>query len=170
MAQTPPARQSQWVSGVIVYRVAVVPDGSVGARIGLRSGDILADPGPLPTRLRESPETGVDIPLFRLVDGKYSPTRINVVFLASEERRLGATGDLGFLVTAVEPGSLAARAELRPGDFIPKINETFVHQLEDLKLVDEAYANGTQVLIHVTRWIPENSAFQKLISRRRFQR
>jgi S1-C subfamily serine protease len=159
-----------WVSGEIAYRVTVVPQGSVAARIGLRTGDVLAEPGPLPARLREAPAGGVEIPLFRLNDGKYQRTKIKVTFTAGEEKRLGTTGDLGFLVTAVEPGSLGARSELLPGDFIPQINDTFVHSVDDLKLVNEAYDEGTQVLIHVTRWLPEKNSFQNFISRRKFRK
>jgi hypothetical protein len=113
----------------------------------LRIGDILAEPGPLPARLREAQAEGVEIPLFRLEEGRYRPKRIRVAFRPGEEKRLGITGDLGFLVQVVEPGSLAARAELRAGDFIPKINDAFVHSLEDLKLVDRANAKRTQVFI-----------------------
>ena len=70
----------QWVSGEIGYRVTVIPEGSAGARIGLRVGDILAEPGPLPVRLRESPAEGVEIPLYRVEDGKYVRTKIRVAF------------------------------------------------------------------------------------------
>jgi S1-C subfamily serine protease len=160
----------QWVSGEIGYRVTVIPEGSAAARVGLRVGDILAEPGPLPARLREAPAEGVEIPLYRLEDGKYVRTKIKVAFAAGQERRLGTTGDFGFLVTGVEPGSLGARAELVPGDFIPKIDDTFVHSVEDLKLVNRAYDEGAQVLIHFTRWAPEKKAFVDAISRRRFQK
>ena len=96
--------------------------------------------------------------------------KIRVAFMPGEEKRLGITGDLGFLVAAIEPGLLGARAELHPDDFIPKINETFVHGMEDLKLIDQAYADGTQVLIQFTRWSPEKNSFQTAVSRRKFQK
>jgi hypothetical protein len=38
----------------------------------------------------------------------------------------------------------------------------------DLKLVDEAYEKGEQVLIHFTRWSPQTSRFTDGVSRRRF--
>jgi hypothetical protein len=167
--QSSSSSQEPWVSGEIVYRVTVVPAGSVGARIALRVGDILAEPGPLPARLREAQAEGVEIPLFRLEESRYRRKTIRVAFKPGEEKRLGITGDLGFLVEAVEPGSLAARAELRTGDFIPKINDAFVHSLEDLKLVDQAYVKRTQVFIHVTRWLTETKAFQDSESRLDFQ-
>jgi hypothetical protein len=131
LGQSPSANQTNWVTGEIAYRVTVIPDGSAGARIGLHFGDVLAEPGLLPGRMRQAPAEGVEIPFFRLEEGRYRREKIRVTFTAGEEKRLGLTGDLGLLVTAVEPGSEAARAELRPGDFIPKINDTFVHSLDD---------------------------------------
>jgi S1-C subfamily serine protease len=159
-----------WVEGEMGYRVTVVPDASAGARHGLRAGDVLAEPGPLPGRLRESGPGGVEIPLYRMDTSRatYELTKLRIIFPAGEEKRLGTTGDLGFLVTAVRPGSLGARAELKPGDFIPKINDTFVHDAADLKLVDDAYEKGEQVFIHFTRWYPESADFKNVISSRRF--
>jgi S1-C subfamily serine protease len=170
LGQSPSAGQGHWVTGEIAYRVTVIPDGSAAARIGLRVGDVLAEPAALPSLLRESPLEGVQIPLFRLEDGRYKRTKIRVAFTAGEEKRLGVTGDLGFLVTAVEPGSLGARAELRAGDFIPKINDTFVHSVEDLKLVGQAYAEGAPVTIHYTRWLPEAKSFQDAAARPMLQK
>jgi S1-C subfamily serine protease len=166
----PAVVSTSWVDGEMGYRVTVVPDGSVAARHGLRLGDILAEPEPLPARLRESRASGVEIPIYRLNTPKaaYEPATLTITFLEGEEHRLGTTGDLGFLVTDVRPGSLAARAELKAGDFIPKINETFVHAVADLKLVDAAYEKGEQVLIHFTRWYPESASFKDAVSRRRF--
>jgi len=158
------------VGGEIGYRVTVIPNGSAGGRIRLRIGDVLAPPGSLPARLRQAPAEGVEIPLFRLEEGRYRREKIRATFAAGDEKRLGVTGDLGFLVTSVEPGSLAARAELRPGDFIPKINDTFVHSLEDLKLVDQAYAEGKQVVINFTRWSPETKSYENAVSRPRFEK
>ena len=68
----------------------------------------------------------------------------------------------------MRPGTLGARAELKAGDFIPKIDETFVHDAADLKLVDGAYEKGEQVLIHLTRWYPESASFTDAVTRRRF--
>jgi membrane-associated protease RseP (regulator of RpoE activity) len=170
LGQSLPSPSQQWVIGEIVYRVTVIPDGSVGARIGLRIGDILAEPSSLPARLRQAPAEGVEIPLFRLEEGRYHREKIRAIFTAGEEKRLGVTGDLGFLVAAVEPGSLAARAKLRPGDFIPKINDTFVHSLEDLKLVDRAYAEGNQVAIYFTRWSPDTKSYENSVSRPKFEK
>ena len=159
-----------WIDGEMGYRITVVPEASPGARHGLRPGDILAEPQPLPRRLVESGPEGVEILLYRLDKAKpsYDKGRIRITFLAGEEKRLGLTGDLGFLVTAVRPGSLGARAELKPGDFIPKINETFVHGADDLKLVEDAYEKGEQVLISFIRWSVEADDFKNGVSRRRF--
>lgn len=165
----PAAISSSWVDGEMGYRVTIVPAGSVASRHGLRLGDILAEPAAVPERLADSGPGGVEIPVYRLdAKGAYQPAKLKIVFREGEEHRLGTTGDLGFLVTAIAPGSLGARAELKPGDFIPKINETFVHSNADLKLVDEAYAKGEQVLIHFTRWTPESASFVDGVSRRTF--
>ena len=167
----PPAVHAQsWIDGEIGYRVSVVPDGSPGARSGVRIGDILAEPVPLVTRLREAGPDGIEIPLYRLdkAAATYSKTTIKIAFTSGEEHRLGTTGDLGFIVTGVKSGSLGARAEMRAGDFIPKINDTFVHDVKDLKLVDDAYEKNEQVLIQFIRWFPEYSDFKTAVSRRRF--
>jgi S1-C subfamily serine protease len=166
----PAAVANSWVDGEMGYRVTLVPDGSPAARHGIRVGDILAEPQPLPGRLRDAGPGGVEIPIFRLnrSNGTYEPARLTITFLEGEEHRLVTTGDLGFLVTGVRPGTLGARAELQPGDFIPKIDDTFVHDVTDLKLVDEAYEKGEQVLIHFTRWSPQTSRFTDAVSRRRF--
>ena len=151
------------------YRVSVVPPQSAAGRHGLKPGDILAEPAPLPQRLADAGPSGGEIPLYRLdQNGIYQAATLRIVFRDGEEHRLGTTGDLGFLVTAVKPGSLGARAELRPGDFIPKIDETFVHSVADLKLVDAADEKGEVVLIHFTRWLPATHAFENGVSRRTF--
>ncbi|MBI4908544.1 MAG: hypothetical protein HY820_33300 [Acidobacteria bacterium] len=163
------AMGQSWVEGEIGYRVTVIPEGSVASRIGLRVGDVLAEPGVLPRRLREAAAEGAEIPLFRFDGaGAYKREALRVAFATGEERRLGTTGDLGFLITGVKAGSLAARAELKTWDFLPKIDETFVHSVEDLKLVDAAYEKGAQVHIHFTRWFGEHGGFKNAVSRRRF--
>jgi len=165
----PAVVSTTWVDGEMGYRISIAPPASPAARHGLKIGDILAEPAPLPDRLADAGPSGVEIPLYRLdATGSYQPATLRIVFREGEEHRLGTTGDLGFLVTAVKPGSLGARAELQAGDFIPKIDDTFVHSVADLKLVDEAYAKGAPVLIHFTRWMPASQTFQNAISRRTF--
>jgi S1-C subfamily serine protease len=165
----PAAVFSSWVDGEMGYRVTIVPGDSAASRHGLRVGDILAEPAPLPQRLADAGPGGVEIPVYRLdAKGAYHRATVKIVFRDGEEHRLGTTGDLGFLVTAITRGSLGARAELKPGDFLPKINETFVHSVADLKLVDEAYDKGEPVLIHFTRWTPESASFVDGVSRRTF--
>jgi hypothetical protein len=165
----PTVLPTNWVDGEMGYRVTVAPPDSPAGRHGLHLGDILAEPRPLPQRLADSRPAGVEIPLYRLdANGHYQRTMLRIVFRDGEEHRLGTTGDLGFLVTAIKPGSLGARAELKPGDFIRKINEAFVHDVADLELVDEAYEKGEEVLIHFTRWVPASTSFEDAISRRRF--
>ena len=152
------------------YRISAIPEGSPEARGGLNIGDILAEPAALPQRLLDANAGSVDVPIYRL-DTKtaaYSRGKLTIVFKNGEERRLGAAGDPGFLVTGTKPRSLGERAELRPGDFIPKINDTIVQSVNDLKLVDEAYDTNEQVFINFVRWFPETAEFKKLVSRRRF--
>jgi len=166
------AAAQTWIGGEMGYRVTAIPEGSAAASAGLRVADVLAEPQILPERLASAGPQGVDIPIFRFDrgTGRYTRTMTKVTFAAGAEKRLGTTGDLGFLVTAVAPNSLGARSELKPGDFIPKIDETFVHSVDDLKLVDDAYQSGAQVQIHFTRWFPESNDFKKAVSRRRFVR
>ena len=166
----PAVGTTSWVDGEMGYRVTVAPAGSAAERHGLTLGDILAEPQPLPARLRDSGPGGVEIPIYRLntATAAYEPATLRITFLPGEAHRLGTTGDLGFLVTAVRSGTLGERAELKAGDFIPKIDETFVHDAADLKLVDEAHEKGEPVLIHFTRWYPESASFTDAVTRRRF--
>ena len=161
-----------WIEGEMGYRVTVIPDGSPAARSGLHVADILAEPAVPPDRLLEASAAGVDIPIYRFdrSTAAYTKQMLKVVFKDGEEKRLGTTGDLGFFVTGTKPRSLGERAELKPGDFIPKINDTFVHSVGDLTLVDAAYGKDEQVFIQFTRWYPDSSEFKTLISRRRFVR
>ena len=54
MLLAPSLAAQTWIQGEMGYRISVVPDGSPGARHGLRVGDILAEPRPLPERLLAS--------------------------------------------------------------------------------------------------------------------
>jgi len=166
----PAAHAQTWIDGEMGYRVTVVPSASPAARAGLRLGDVLAEPVALVSRLRDAGSEGVAIPLYRLdtATAAYARTTLKVAFMPGEEKRLGTTGDLGFVVTGVKPGSLGARAELKAGDFIPKIDETFVHDVKDLRRVDDAYEKGEQVFIQFIRWFPDSADFKTLVSRRRF--
>jgi S1-C subfamily serine protease len=173
LAAVLPARQGSaqtWIGGEMGYRVTAIPDGSAAAGAGLRVADVLAEPQLLPDRLASTGPEGVEIPIFRFDrgTGRYARTTTRVTFAASAEKRLGTTGDLGFLITAVTPDSLGARSELKPGDFIPRIDETFVHSVNDLALVDAAYESGAQVQIYFTRWFPDSNDFKTAISHRRF--
>jgi len=163
------AQTSSWVDGEMGYRISIVPPESAAARHGLKVGDILAEPAPLPDRLADAGPSGVAIPVYRLDDkGRYQRAMLRIVFRGGEEHRLGTTGDLGFLVTAVKPGSLGARAELKAGDFIPKIDDTFVHSVADLKRVDNAAASGDEVVIRFIRWLPASKQFEDRLTTRRF--
>ena len=165
-----PVFGQSWIEGEMGYRVSVVPEGSPAARSGLKTGDILAEPAALLQRLRDAGRGGAEIPIYRL-DTKtavYRRGSLTVVFQDADERRIDAIGDLGFLVTGTKPRSLGERAELKAGDFIPKINETLVHSVDDLTLVDDAYDKNDQVFITFIRWFPQTAEFKTLVSRRRF--
>jgi len=165
-----PVAGQTWIEREMAYRVSAVPEGSAAARSGLRVFDVLAEPAPLPARLLDASGDGVEIPVYRFdrVTGRYARSSLKVLFKTDEEKRLGTTGDLGFFVIGTKPRSLGERAELKGGDFIPQINDTFVHSLDDLKLVDQAYDKGEQVFINFIRWLPESSEFKTFVSRRRF--
>ena len=152
------AHGKAWAKGEIGFRLTVIPPDSVAARAGLKLADILADPPGVRAALLGA---GL-LPVYRFSEktGTYRKERVQVTFGEGEERRLGVTGDLGFLVTGIEPASLAARAKLRVGDFLPQINDTFVHNLKDLAL-----AEGRDAQIHVTRWQADQRLFDKLIAK-----
>lgn len=152
-----------WVKGEIGFRLTVIPADCPADRAGLKLADILANPPGVRPALNG---TGM-LPVFRFAAAKASYARetVKIAFKENEERRLGVTGDLGFLITAMEPGSLAARAGLRVGDFLPQIDDSFVHDVKDLTLVDRAQAEGREAAIHVTRWLPAKQTFEKSVVR-----
>lgn len=150
-----------WVKGQIGFRLNTVPKDCPAERAGLKIGDILAEP----EGVRAAIQSKTPLPVFRFDPAKavYVREDITIAFRAAEERKLGISGDLGFLVTGIEPNSLAARAKLRVHDFLPQVDGSSVHDPNDLSLVDRAFAEGTDVNIHVIRWVPEKSAFEKSI-------
>lgn len=158
LAASPVTAQS-WVQGQIGFRLTVVPKDCPAERAGLKVGDILADP----EGIRAAIQKKTPFPVFRFDPAKaaYQREDVELKFRAAEERKLGVVGDLGFLVTAVEPKSLAARAKLQVHDFLPQIDGSFVHDVSDLGLVDRAFAEGIDVNIHVTRWVGDK--FEKSI-------
>lgn len=50
-------------------------------------------------------------------------------------KRFGHEGDMGVLVVDVEPGSLAERAGVRPGNLIKEVNRERVHNLQEYQAV-----------------------------------
>jgi S1-C subfamily serine protease len=147
-----------WVKGEIGYRLAIIPAGSPAERAGLKLGDILPDP----PNVRPIILSTGDLPVIRWNQekGAYSREQVKVTFKEGEEKRLGTTGDLGFLVTGTPDQSHAERAGLVVHDFIPKIDDHFVHELKDLTLIE-----GSEVQIHVTRWGAIQQRFENKILR-----
>jgi hypothetical protein len=77
--------------------------------------------------------------------------------VGDEPKRLGTTGDFGFLIAALTEEW--KREGLRVHDFVPKIGDTFVHDAADMKLISDA----AQKRIEVIRW--GGPGFEKLILR-----
>lgn len=142
-----------WVEGEIGLRLNAIPEGSAVHAAGLHVGDILqADQS---TVHRFSEDTG-------------SYSRATVDLAMDTARRPGITGETGFLVTSVPPDSLAAKAELQPGDFIARIDEYPVQSIADLARVRRACEARVPVSIYVIRWVPEQRSFMHAVSRRNF--
>ncbi len=150
------ASAQTWVEGEIGFRLTIIPVGSPADRAGLKVGDILADPpGVRPILLSHG-----KLPVFRFdaAKGAYAQVTVPIAFRGNEEKRLGVTGDLGYLVTRLEPGSLADRAKLQLHDFLPQLDDHFVHEPKDLTLPEKG-----EVRLHVTRWNRSTRSFEKLI-------
>ena len=162
-----PLAAQTWVNGEIGFRLNTVPKDSPAERASLKIGDILLDPAAVPAALRRPDAT---IPVYRFDEktAAYQKENLKIAFKSGEERRLQVIGDLGFLVTSVEPKSVAAQAGLRPHDFIPQIDGAFVHEISDLSLVDRAKAQAIAVDIYYTRWSAEKKAFENSIAHPKF--
>ena len=156
-----------WVKGQIGFRLNTVPKDCPAERAGLKIGDILADS----EGVRAAIQSKTPLPVFRFdpVKAVYVREDVTIAFRAAEERKLGVIGDLGFLVTGIEPNSLAARAKLRVHDFLPQVDGSLIHDLKDLSLVDRAFAEGIEVNIHVLRWLPEKNVFERSIISQKYK-
>ncbi|MDQ7032635.1 MAG: DegQ family serine endoprotease [Desulfonauticus sp.] len=66
---------------------------------------------------------------------------------AKEARALGLSISKGLLISSVEEGSLAARADVRPGDVILEVNGKQVTSLQDLKRIYEKDVKPKKVLM-----------------------
>lgn len=148
------AQAQTWANGEIGFRLSIIPSGSPADRAGLKIGDILANPPGVRAVLQSTGE----LPVYRL-NGTYRKTTVKVSFKDGEERRLGVTGDLGFLITALTSETPPG---LRAGDFLPKIDDHFVHEIPDLTLPKDRDS-----AIHVTRWDATKRAFEKSIVKHR---
>lgn len=149
-----------WVKGEIGFRLTIVPADSPAARAGLKIADIL----PEPNNVRPILQSTGDLPVYRFnaTTGKYTREQLKITFKDGEEKRLGVTGDLGFLVIGIPYHSIAQWAHLEVFDFLPQIDDRFVHELKDMVLVE-----GTEVRIYITRWSSTRREFGKLIEKYR---
>lgn len=143
-----------WVEGEIGIRLNAIPEGSAVHAAGLHIGDIV-----------QTDQAAVH--RFSQHTGSYSRTTVELA-MDTARRGPGITGETGFLVTNVPPGSLAARAELQPGDFIAKIDEQPVHSIADLARVRRACEARVPVSIYLIRWVPEQRSFMHAVSLRNF--
>lgn len=66
-------------------------------------------------------------------------------------RRLGAEGRTGVVIAAVEPGSPAARAGLRPGDLVEEVNRQSIARPADFVNAVSAVGEGGVCLLYVRR-------------------
>lgn len=133
--------QTGWVEGEIGLRLhsigAVAAAGPV-----LRPGDVLT-------------ESRTAAYLFDEQSGEYESAAVGV----EEGALFGAGGETGFLVTRVALDSLAARVELRPGDFIARIDHKPVRSLADLAAVPRACDARVPVRISLIRWDAQQRGF-----------
>lgn len=143
-----------WVEGEIGLRLNAIPEGSAVHAAGLHIGDIL--------QVDQS-----SVHRFNEQTGSYTRDTVELA-MDTARRGPGITGETGFLVTSVPPDSLAAKAELQPGDFIARIDEQPVHSLADLARVRHACEARVPVSIYLIRWIPEQRTFMHAVSRRNF--
>ncbi|MCX6592117.1 MAG: hypothetical protein NTZ56_11370 [Acidobacteria bacterium] len=144
-------------------RINLVAPDSLAAAAGLRVGDILVENDVL-SKIRRAPADGADVKVLRLneASGQYQPASVRVKPVSGQPVRLGIMYDLGFAVRSVEAGSLAARARIQASDFLPKIDETFVHDVETLDLISSAAANGRDVTVNIIRWLIAEKRFDQL--------
>jgi len=156
-----------WVTGQIAFRLTTVPKECPAERAGLKVGDILIDAAGVSAAIKAK----TPLPVFRFDPAKaaYLREELELKFRAGEERKLGVVGDFGFLVTGVEPHSLAARAKLHPHDFLPQIDGAIARELEVLSLVDRAHVEGIDVNLHVIRWNAEKSVFDRFIVAQKYK-
>lgn len=142
-----------WVEGEIGLRLNTIPEGSAVHAAGLRVGDVVQNDLSAVHRFHED-------------TGSYSRDTVDLAMDTS--RRPGITGETGFLVTSVPPDSLAAKAELQPGDFIARIDEQPVQSIADLARVRRACEARVPVSIYLIRWVPEQRTFMHAVSYRNF--
>lgn len=108
-------------------------------------------------KLGEAGLDGVDIAILRCDErtGRYKATMVRLRRKPDEAPRLGIRYDIGFVVDSVRAGSVSATLGIAPGDFLPKIGQTFVHAEADLDLL----RGGNRETVRMIRWSIEGRKF-----------
>lgn len=84
------------------------------------------------------------------VPGQPAKLGVSVADLTDENRSLSPTGK-GVLITAVEPGSPAARAGIRPDTVLLKVGDTEITSVEQLRQTVAKFKTGDRTMITVAR-------------------
>ncbi|MBA2340294.1 MAG: alpha/beta fold hydrolase [Pyrinomonadaceae bacterium] len=193
-----PAVQSSsvasWVKGMMGYRITSVVPASQAEQAGLKEADIITNingamlgaSSDLMKLTRNAPGSSIEIVYYRRNPStdRYESNRATIKTNESSaiqrgqasapeqalEQATGIKGRLGFMITSVEVGSLAQRAELREGDFIVKINDAEIKSANDLLIVEQSAQTDMPVEIFFIRYDAAQNKYGLARSRRRFRR
>jgi serine protease DegQ len=138
--------------GVLVTRV---PLGSIGQVVGIKTGDVAVKVNDTPMRhakdfkniiglspidtdlkilvIRDGQEVTINVRLTKPELGAAPVRFLGATFGALPEDVSGARNVQGVLVTVVEPGSLAAKNDLRRGDIVVRVNRNETPSPDALK-------------------------------------
>ncbi|MBA2502047.1 MAG: alpha/beta fold hydrolase [Pyrinomonadaceae bacterium] len=183
-----------WVKGVTGYRITSVLPSSSANQAGLKEADIITSVNGATfsassdlIKIAQSAPASIEVGYYRRNSstGEHESNRATIrtsetsasqrgqEATAPEQwlgQATGTEGRLGFMITGIEAGSLAQRAELREGDFIVKINEADFKIVDDLLVVEQSAQSGTPVEIFFIRYDAMQNKFGLTRSRRRFRK